>query len=71
MRYKILKEPKTIYDPNIISDKQIYEWGQEALENGVISGNNGEFIDGVSSNGLRFRGYIRDGKITNFYPILK
>ncbi|GFH42074.1 hypothetical protein Hs30E_06250 [Lactococcus hodotermopsidis] len=67
--YKTIKEPKTIYDTNIISDEQMYQWGQEAMKNGKISGANGEYIDGVASNGLKFRGYIRDGKITNFYPI--
>ena len=67
--YKTIKESKTIYDTSIISDEQMYQWGQEAMKNGKISGVNGEYIDGVTSNGLKFRGYIRDGKITNFYPM--
>ena len=65
--YKIVKKPKTIYDPNLISDKQLYEWGQEAMKNGVIEG---QEITGIASNGLKFVGYIRDGKVTNFYPVL-
>ncbi|GFH41462.1 hypothetical protein Hs30E_00130 [Lactococcus hodotermopsidis] len=65
--YRGIKDPKTIYDPNVISDKQIYEWGQEAMKNGVI---NGREIIGTANNGLKFKGFIEDGKITNFFPML-
>ncbi|GHU36699.1 hypothetical protein FACS1894192_03880 [Bacilli bacterium] len=68
--YKTIKDPKTVYDPNIVSDKQIYEWGQEAMKNGkIITKPNGEqIIEGYASNGLKFKGFIRENKITNFYP---
>ncbi|GHU36694.1 hypothetical protein FACS1894192_03860 [Bacilli bacterium] len=66
--YKIIGKPKTVYDSNIISDKQIYEWGQEAMKNGVID-SNGTII-GFSKNGLKFVGHMKDGIITNFYPVL-
>ncbi|GFH43228.1 hypothetical protein Hs30E_17790 [Lactococcus hodotermopsidis] len=65
--YRLIKQPKTVYDPNIISDKQIYEWGQEAMKNGVIDGRE---ITGIANNGLKFKGFIEDGKITNFFPML-
>lgn len=37
------------------------------MKNGVIEG---QEITGIASNGLKFVGYIRDGKVTNFYPVL-
>ncbi|MBC1483187.1 EndoU domain-containing protein [Listeria sp. FSL L7-1509] len=66
--YKNIKEPKTIYDPAKISDEKLYQWGQEAMQNGGI---NGRLVEGTASNGLKFRGYLNEtGEITNFFPIL-
>ncbi|WP_429601486.1 WXG100 family type VII secretion target [Bacillus albus] len=66
--YKNIKEPKTIYDPAMISDDKIYQWGKEAMQKGTI---NGRLVEGTASNGLKFRGYLNDtGEITNFFPIL-
>ncbi|MFJ7729886.1 PrsW family glutamic-type intramembrane protease [Neobacillus sp. NPDC097160] len=66
--FKKVTHPKTVYDPNIISDKQILKWGEEALKKGKVVGRN---ISGVSSNGLKFQGFVDDsGKITNFFPTL-
>ncbi|QWG84899.1 WXG100 family type VII secretion target [Bacillus mycoides] len=66
--YKNIKEPKTIYDPAMISDDKIYQWGKEAMKKGTI---NGRLVEGTASNGLKFRGYLNDaGEITNFFPIL-
>ncbi|MBC2306232.1 CdiA family toxin C-terminal domain-containing protein [Listeria booriae] len=63
-----MKEPKTVYDPSIISDEKMYQWGQEAMQSGVISG---RLVEGSASNGLKFRGYLNEsGKITNFFPII-
>lgn len=65
---KNVSHPKTVYDPNIISDEQMIKWGEEAMKNGKVVGR--ERI-GVSSNGLQFRGFIDDsGEITNFFPTL-
>ena len=36
--FKSIDTPKTVYDPNIISDEQIIEWGKEAMRNGTIDG---------------------------------
>jgi hypothetical protein len=66
--YRYIDRPKTIYDPNLISDKQIYEWGLEAMKNSEIVGYK---VYGTSSNGLKFEGFYREGKITNFFPVLK
>lgn len=44
--------------------------GTGSDENGEISGVNGEYIEGIANNGLKFQGYIRDGEITNFFPII-
>lgn len=69
-QYKTIKYPKTVYDPSIISDFEIIEWGKEAMESGTIQGRN---IYGYSLNGIRFEGYIDEttGKITNFYPVVE
>lgn len=64
--YKVIPQPKTYYDPSVISDSQIIEWAKEAMQTGVITG---RMIDGVASNGLAFRGYIENGVITTFFPI--
>jgi len=65
--FKNIPDPKTIYDPRIISDKQMLEWGQEAMKKGVITG---RIIEGTASNGLTFRGFINNGVVTNFFPVL-
>lgn len=65
--FKDIPNPKTIYDPNIISNRQMLDWGEEAMKNGIISGRS---IEGIASNGLRFRGYVDNGTITNFYPTI-
>ena len=69
-QYKIVKYPKTVYEPSIISDEQMIQWGKEAMDSGIINGRN---IYGYASNGLRFEGYIDEttGAITNFYPVLE
>ncbi|MCW9129808.1 CdiA family toxin C-terminal domain-containing protein [Bacillus paramycoides] len=33
---KNIKEPKTVYDPAMISDDKIYQWGKEAMQKGTI-----------------------------------
>ncbi|MFK9092617.1 PrsW family glutamic-type intramembrane protease [Bacillus salipaludis] len=66
--FKKVTHPKTVYDPNIISDEQILKWGEEAMKKGKVVGRN---ISGVSSNGLQFQGFVDDtGEITNFFPTL-
>lgn len=65
--YKNIPDPKTIYDPAIISNRQMLNWGQEAMQNGVITG---RIIEGTASNGLQFRGFIEEGVVTNFFPVL-
>nr|WP_301290465.1 RHS repeat-associated core domain-containing protein [Paenibacillus sp. 1781tsa1] len=67
-QYKNIPNPKTVYDPSVISNEQMVQWGQEAMANGTV---NGRIITGTSSNGLKFQGYIDNGEITNFFPTLK
>lgn len=67
---KNVSHPKTVYDPNVISDEQIIKWGEEAMKNGEVVGE-GREITGVASNGLQFRGFIDEsGEISNFFPTL-
>ncbi|MGI9055899.1 MAG: CdiA family toxin C-terminal domain-containing protein, partial [Pyrinomonadaceae bacterium] len=66
---------KTVYDPKIISDKQMTQWGREAFADAVKKGFTGissNRWEGIASNGLLFEGRI-DKQGTNavrtFYPI--
>ncbi|EEM16354.1 hypothetical protein bpmyx0001_27430 [Bacillus pseudomycoides DSM 12442] len=34
-QWKEYKNPKTVYDPNVISDEQILKWGREAMAEGI------------------------------------
>ena len=66
-------EPKTVYDPNIISDEKILEWGQQAANNGLenaIINNRSAFNSTV--NGVEFRVYVdlKTKTIRNFHPKL-
>ncbi|WP_336750230.1 CdiA family toxin C-terminal domain-containing protein [Bacillus altitudinis] len=67
---KKVRTPKTVYDPRLISDKKMLQWGEEAMKNGKIEGRK---ITGTSKNGLKFEGYIDEatGEITNFFPTLR
>ncbi|MEX1631482.1 CdiA family toxin C-terminal domain-containing protein [Enterococcus sp. C11] len=68
--YKNIEKPKTVYDPTKISDNQMYEWGQTAMNNGKIQPD-GRTIIGTSQNGVKFIGYLNDaGEVTNFFPVL-
>ncbi|MGG1619696.1 CdiA family toxin C-terminal domain-containing protein, partial [Paenibacillus sp. NRS-1781] len=66
---KSIPKPKTVYDPQKISDADIIKWGKEAMENGKVDG---RVVRGSSSNGLEFEGYIDEttGKVTNVFPIV-
>ncbi|MFS8351778.1 T7SS effector LXG polymorphic toxin [Bacillus nitratireducens] len=64
--YKIIKSPKTVYDPSKYSNEEMYQWGLEAMTNGYLEG---YLICGESSNGIKFMGYFRNGEITNFHPV--
>jgi Bacterial EndoU nuclease len=64
--YKEIGNPKTVYDPLVYSDEQMYQWGLEAMEKGYL---NGYLICGEASNGMKFVGYFRNGEITNFHPV--
>lgn len=67
---KNVRTPKTVYDPKIISNEQMINWGKEAMANGT---KNGRVFTGQASNGLKFQRFIDEatGEITNFYPTLE
>lgn len=67
--YRKIAYPKTVYDPNVFSDDQMYRLGLEAMANGKLLPS-GDMIEGYASNGLKFKGYYKDGEVTNFYPVL-
>ena len=63
---------KTIYDPAIYSDAEIYQWGLEAAVD-AYSRNAFDYTwIGTASNGMVFMGY-RDSNnvITSFFPFVK
>ena len=73
LKYKSPTKPlvKTVYDPNIISDAKILEWGQQAAAKGLdqaIANGKREFSETV--NGIKFRVYIDDNtkEVKNFFP---
>lgn len=73
-QYKIFKNPKTVYDPSILSDDEILKWGEEAMKDGIMNNTiQGDKIIGVASNGLKFEGWINreitdNIEVSNFYP---
>ena len=65
---------KTVYDPKVISDAQMAQWGREAFADAVKNGFTGQKREwiGTSSNGLRMQGYIDDkgsNAVRTFFPI--
>ncbi len=66
--YKDIPNPKTYYDPKIISNRQMLIWVNEAKKNLKISD---RLVEGIASNGLEFRGYIENGNITSIFPVVK
>ncbi|MGY5388021.1 T7SS effector LXG polymorphic toxin [Bacillus spizizenii] len=66
---KKVRTPKTVYDPEKISNEQMLQWGEEAMKNGEVVGRK---VTGYAKNGLKFEGYIDEatGEITNFFPTL-
>lgn len=71
--YKKIKMPKTVYDSSVISDEQMLQWGKEALRKAIENNEiiNGRIVEGVSDNGLKFRGFLDNkGEITNFFPLI-
>ncbi|MBL4975416.1 T7SS effector LXG polymorphic toxin [Bacillus halotolerans] len=66
---KKVRTPKTVYDPEKISNEQMLQWGEEAMKNGEVVGRK---VTGYAKNGLKFEGYIDEAteEITNFFPTL-
>ncbi|MGL4248325.1 MAG: CdiA family toxin C-terminal domain-containing protein, partial [Lactococcus garvieae] len=61
---------KTVYDPSMISDDVMYQWGQEAMRSGVKN-KEGTQITGKAKNGLKFVGYLdKNENIKNFHPVI-
>ncbi|MCV4234508.1 WXG100 family type VII secretion target [Virgibacillus sp. LDC1] len=66
---KRVNDPKTVYDPNIISNEKMYKWGKAALEPQIQAENEKNGIVKGELDGLKFIGFVdENGKIKNFYP---
>lgn len=64
----LAKSPKTVFDPSVISDGQMFIWATEALSNAkAVDGT--DMIVGWASNGLKFEAKVDTaGNILHFYP---
>lgn len=61
--------PKTLYDPAIISDQQILQWGRQAAAEAQAAGRLTREWTGTAPNGLRFHGYLDEaGAVRSFFP---
>lgn len=63
---------KTVYDPSIISDSQMAQWGREAFADAVQKGSvdvTNRFWTGISSNGVKISGYLetKDNSVRTFF----
>jgi len=68
---KEAKKPKTVYDPNILTDEYIFKTARQALDSELKLGKQGT-ING-SFDGIDFEGYVdkKTGKLETIYPIVK
>lgn len=69
--WKSIPYPKTVYDPNVISDEEILELSKKAALRGyddAVRNGNTQFSETVK--GIKFRIYINKttGDITNVLP---
>lgn len=71
--YRIVSNPKTVYDPAYYSNMQMAEWGQEAMREAKQAGRKfGLKYIGRASNGMWFVGFMdpATGEISNYFPTL-
>lgn len=70
-KYNEKTNTKTIYDPNVISDREYVERGIEAANNALEKEPTGvlpRVWTGVDSKGVTLLGYFENGKVTSFFP---
>jgi len=64
------KDPKTVYDPAVVSDADMAKWGREAMANAKLTNDpSGILYEGTASNGWTFQGYLRNGEFTSVFPV--
>jgi len=60
---------KTVYDPSVISDQEILDWGRQAAAEGQSRGPLTREWTGTAPNGLQFRGFLgKTGAVRTFFP---
>ena len=69
IQWKLIPTPKTLYDPRVVSDAQYYQWGQEAMANASLVPNTTNKYIGVSSNGLKFEGILKNAEFDTIYAV--
>jgi RHS repeat-associated protein len=66
--------PKTVYDPSVISTDQMFEAGKEAAASGYSEAKaSGKRVYSAYHNGIKFRIYLDETltTVTNFHPSMK
>ncbi|MBX8589424.1 CdiA family toxin C-terminal domain-containing protein [Pseudomonas cichorii] len=66
--------PKTVYDPNVISTDKMFEAGKEAAASGYSQAKaSGNRVYSASHDGIEFRIYLDETltTVTNFHPTMK
>ncbi|MDR1218163.1 MAG: minor capsid protein [Treponema sp.] len=65
-----VKDPKTVYDPSVYSDDEIYKRGRRAVDAEFKSGKKGRLTG--TDNGLDFTGQVdNNGILESVYPTLR
>lgn len=65
---KRVNDPKTVYDPKIISYEKMYNWGKASLEPQIQAGNMKNGIVKGELDGLKFMGFMDENrKLKVFY----
>nr|WP_256478847.1 CdiA family toxin C-terminal domain-containing protein [Sebaldella sp. S0638] len=69
--YAVKTNPKTIYDPKLISDKEYARRGIEAANDALSnspSGVLGREWTGIDGSGVKWKGNYENGEITTMFP---
>ncbi|MDR1077330.1 MAG: CdiA family toxin C-terminal domain-containing protein, partial [Propionibacteriaceae bacterium] len=68
IQWKIAGEPKTVYDPSVISDADMLAYATDAMRHAhPVSPGSAQYVGW--SHGIKFRGWLKNGQFTSIYPV--
>jgi hypothetical protein len=71
--WKKAGEPKTVYDPSVISDADMLEYATDAMRRAHPISIRLDPAEGIQyegwSHGMKFQGWFQDGQFTSVYPV--